>query len=169
MNAQQSSALAGTALGEAVNIIYIRGDPAPKERNGIIMKKNLPKILGIAAVVVLVAVLGVVYFLFSEKPVAGSKAITIEVVNSAAVSTVYDLKTDAEFLRQAMNEAEGLTFSGTESEYGLMVSEVNGETADFSVNGAYWSFYVNDEYCNYGIDTQPVEDGDAFKIVYTIG
>lgn len=155
-------------MGEAVSIIYIRGAPTPKERNGI-MKKNLPKILGVAAVVVLVAVLGVVYFLFSEKPVAGSKTITIEVVNSAAVSTIYDLKTDAEFLRQAMNEAEGLTFSGTESEYGLMTSEVNGEVADFAVNGAYWSFYVNGEYCNYGIDTQPVEDGDAFKIVYTIG
>ena len=133
------------------------------------MKSNVKKILGVAAVVLIVAILGVMYFLFSEKPVAGSKAITIEVVNSASVSKVYELKTDAEFLRQAMEEAEGLTFSGTESEYGLLTNEVNGEIASFDVNGAYWSFYVNGEYCNYGIDTQPVEDGDAFKIAYTLG
>ena len=29
-------------------------------------------------------------------------------------------------------------------------------------------FYVNDEYCNYGVSEQPVEDGDKFSIVYTL-
>lgn len=124
-------------------------------------------VLGIGCLVALIAILAVVYSAFGAKPVAGSKEITIEVVNKAAESTVYDVATDAEFLRQAMEEAEGLTFEGTESEYGMMVSSVNGETADYGVDGSYWSFYVNDEYCNYGIDSQPVVDGDAFKIVYT--
>jgi len=66
-----------------------------------------------------------------------------------------------------MEEADGLTFDGDEGEYGMMVMTVNGETADYNVDQSYWSFYVNGEYCNYGIDTQPVADGDAFKIVYT--
>ena len=66
-----------------------------------------------------------------------------------------------------MEEADGLTFEGTESEYGMMINTVNGETADYSIDGSYWSFYVNEDYCNYGIDSQPVVDGDAFKIVYT--
>ena len=124
-------------------------------------------VLGLGCLAALIAVLAVVYGLFAAKPVAGSKDITIEVVNKAAESVVYELETDAEFLRQAMEEAEGLTFDGTESEYGMMISTVNGEIADYSVDGSYWSFYVNEEYCNYGIDTQPVVDGDAFKIVYT--
>ena len=123
--------------------------------------------LGIGCLVALIAILAVVYSAFGAKPVAGSKDITIEVVNKAAESTVYEVSTDAEFLRQAMEEADGLTFEGTESEYGMMVSTVNGETADYSVDCSYWGFFVNDEYCNYGIDTQPVVDGDAFKIVYT--
>ncbi len=123
--------------------------------------------LALAALVAVVAVLISVYATFGAKPVAGSKDITIEVVNKAAESTMYELSTDAEFLRQAMDEAEGLTYDGTESEYGLMISTINGEVADFSIDGGYWSFYVNDEYCNYGIDTQPVMEGDAFKIVYT--
>lgn len=133
------------------------------------MKANAKKIIGVVIVIVLIIALGALYFVFREKPVEGSKSITIEVINSKSESVVYELKTDAEFLRQAMEEVDGLTFNGTESEYGLMVSEVNGEIADFSANGAYWSFYVNGEYCNYGIDTQPVLDGDAFSIAYTVG
>ena len=124
--------------------------------------------LAFAALVVVVAALIGVYSMFGAKAVAGSKNITIEVINKAAESTVYELATDAEFLRQAMEEAEGLTFEGEEGPYGLAVSTVNGEIADFSVDGSYWSFYVNEEYCNYGIDSQPVMDGDAFKIVYTM-
>ncbi len=123
--------------------------------------------LALAALVAVVAVLIGVYVAFGAKPVAGSKNITIEVVNKAGESTIYELSTDAEYLRQAMDEADGLTYEGTEGEYGLMISTINGEVADFSVDGGYWSFYVNDAYCNYGIDTQPVVDGDAFAIVYT--
>lgn len=123
--------------------------------------------VGIGCLVAVFVILAVVYSVFGAKPVAGSKSVTIEVVNKAAQSTVYEVDTDAEYLRQAMEEADGLTFSGTESEYGMMVDTVNGETADYSVDGSYWSFYVNEEYCNYGIDSQPVLDGDAFSIVYT--
>lgn len=123
--------------------------------------------LGIGCLVALIALLAVIYSTFSAKPVAGSKDITIEVVNKSAESVIYELSTDAEYLQQAMDEAEGLTYEGTEGEYGMMVSTVNGEVADYSVDGAYWSFFVNDDYCNYGIGTQPVADGDAFKIVYT--
>ena len=130
-------------------------------------KSSKKVILGVAALVVIIAALAILYNVFREKPVEGSKSITIEVVNKAEESTKYQLKTDAEYLRQAMEEAEGLTFSGTESEYGMMVDTVNGETADYSVDSSYWGFYVNGEYCNYGIDTQPVVDGDAFSIVYT--
>lgn len=130
------------------------------------MKKSLKIVLGVTGVVVLVAALVAVWMIFGAKPQAGAKEITIEVINSADESTVYELNTDAEYLRQAMDEAEGLTYDGTESEYGLMVSTVNGEVADYNVDGSYWSFYVNGEYCNYGIDTQPVVDGDAFVIEY---
>lgn len=131
-------------------------------------KTNKKVLLGLVALVAVIAVLAAVFFTFREKPVEGSKAITIEIVDNAQANTVYELNTDAEYLRQAMEEAEGLTFSGTESEYGMMVDTINGITADYNVDGAYWSFYVNDAYCNYGIDSQPVEDGDAFLIRYEV-
>lgn len=131
-------------------------------------KKAKKKVMiGVAALAAVAALMAVVFFVFREKPVEGSKQVTIEVVNQAQESTSYTVKTDAEYLRQAMEEADGLTFSGTESEYGMMVDTVNGERADYTLDGAYWSFYVNDAYCNYGIDEQPIEDGDTFSIVYT--
>ena len=115
----------------------------------------------------MIAVLAVMYVMFRPIPAEGSKSITIEVVGKDGRSEEYKLRTDAEYLRQAMEDADGLTFSGTESEYGMMVETVNGTTADYNVDKSYWSFYVNGEYCNYGIDTQPVMDGDQFSIVYT--
>nr|MBQ4317914.1 DUF4430 domain-containing protein [Clostridia bacterium] len=132
------------------------------------MKSNTKKvILGAGILVVLFAIVLTMFIVLREKPTDGEKSITIEVVNSAQQSTIYELDTDAQYLRQAMEEADGLTFDGDEGEYGMMVMTVNGETADYNVDQSYWSFYVNGEYCNYGIDTQPVADGDAFKIVYT--
>ncbi len=130
-------------------------------------KTNRKLIIGITALVLLIVVFAAVFLLFRPKTVQGAKSITIEVVDNNAASTIYDLHTDAEYLRQAMEQAEGLEFSGTESEYGMMVETVNGVTADWNVDQSYWGFYVNGDYCNYGIDTQPVVDGDVFKIVYS--
>ncbi|MBE5798636.1 MAG: DUF4430 domain-containing protein [Clostridiales bacterium] len=123
--------------------------------------------LGSAVLVLLVAALSFVYLTFGEKPISGSKAITITVVNSAAQETAYSLKTDAAYLLDAMKETDGLTFSGAEGPYGLMIDTVNGERAVYSENGAYWGFSVNGQYCNYGASEQPVQDGDAFVIAYT--
>lgn len=131
------------------------------------MSSKKKGLLVAVVLVVLIAAAAVCYAVFAPKPVEGAKEVTIEVVDDAGKSTIYDVKTDAEYLRQVMEEAEGLTFSGTEAEYGLMIDTVNGVTASFEENGAYWSFYVDGEYCNYGIDTQPVEDGQTFEIVYT--
>lgn len=128
------------------------------------MKK---KILGVALLVLLVLAMVLVYVKFSDKPVEGSKSVTIEVVNSEKESVKYELKTDALYLAEAMKEAEGLEYETEEGPYGLTVLSVNGERAVYDENGAYWGFYVNDEYCSYGISEQPVEDGDYFKIEYT--
>ncbi len=130
---------------------------------------NKKKIVGIGAAVALVAlvvVLGVLYVTFAEKPVEGSKSITIEVVNSKGESKTYELTTDAEYLQQAMDEA-GVQYTGQEGPYGFEIASINGESGVYEKDNAYWGFYVNGEYCNYGISQQPVEDGDAFKIAYT--
>lgn len=126
------------------------------------------KILAVALVAVLVAALAFVYVAYSEKAVEGEKNITIEVVTADSTSSLYEVNTDAEYLIEAMEDADGLTFEGEEGIYGLSVSTVNGVRADYTLDGAYWGFFVNGDYCNYGVSQQPVEDGDAFSIVYTL-
>ena len=125
--------------------------------------------LGVAILAVLVGLFCIMWAVFGPKTVEGSKSVSLSVVYDGGESTTYETKTDALVLQELMDELadEGLTYGGTESEYGLMVDTVNDIRADYTLDGAYWSFYVNDEYCNYGISEQPVNDGDAFSIVYT--
>lgn len=132
-------------------------------------KKNGKKIaLGVGIVVVLVAVLCAVYFRFAPKVSKGNKTVTIEVTDDAGETASYEVTTGAEYLRGAMDEAEGLTYDGTESDYGFMVESINGVSADYVKEGAYWAIYVDGAYGNYGIDAQPLEDGHTYQLVYTI-
>lgn len=130
------------------------------------MEKKKKLLLGLVPVAIIV-LLAVVFVAFKPGTTSGSKKVEINVVNDKGDIKTYNIKTDAEYLRQAMEETDGLEFSGEEGEYGMMVIVVNGVTADYNVDQSYWAFYVNDEYCNYGIDEQPVTDGDIFKIEYT--
>ena len=48
-----------------------------------------------------------------------------------------------------------------------MIETVNDCTADWDKDHAWWSVYVNGELANYGVDQQPVNDGDVFCLQYT--
>ena len=128
----------------------------------IFMNKKTTIIL-ISVFLVLAIALTAAWFLWGEKAMGGYKEITIEVVNQAGESVVYEIKTQGEYLKEAMDEIEGLTY---ELESGMVLA-VNGESAIYTVDNAYWGFFVNGDYCNYGIETQPIADGDAFQIIYT--
>ena len=129
------------------------------------MKK---KIFAVAAAVVIILGMFGVYQTFREKPVEGSKEITIEVVDKSGEISEYETQTDAEYLFGAMQETKDLEFEYYESDYGPVITSVNGENADFETDGAYWSILVNGEYGNYGVGEQPIEDGDVFQLAYTI-
>lgn len=116
----------------------------------------------IAFLLVIAAVVGA-YAVFGPKTTEGSKDVTIEVIDDKGESKKYEIKTDALYLNEAMEEA-GITYDAE----GTYVNAVNGVTADYNVDQSYWAFYVNDQYCNFGITEQPVNDGDSFKIEYTI-
>lgn len=132
-------------------------------------KGSLKLVLGIGAFVVLIGLFVVLWTVFGPKTTEGNKTVSLVVVAEDGKETTYDAKTYALVLKDLMEELkdEGFSYGGTESEYGLMIDTINGVRADYTLDGAYWSFYVNDEYCNYGISEQPVNDGDDFSIVYT--
>ncbi|MBR2503489.1 MAG: DUF4430 domain-containing protein [Oscillospiraceae bacterium] len=131
--------------------------------------KNKKIFLSLIAVVAVVSVLIFAYKTYAPTAAQGSKNITIEVINSAQESTVYNVSTEAEYLEEAFADAEGLVVESVEGQYGIMMKAVNGEEAVWEVNNAYWSITVNGEYGMYGASEQVVNDGDVFQLVYTIG
>lgn len=131
------------------------------------MKKNTKLIIAVVVLVVVIAVLLGVYAATRPQTSQGAKAFTVEVVHSDGSSKTFDYRTDEEYLG-AVLLAEGL-IAGEEGPYGLTIYEVDGERAVWEENGAYWAIFVNGEYGMTGVDTTPVNDGDAFKLEYTLG
>lgn len=128
-------------------------------------------IIGAVILIVLLAVFAGIYAAFGPKATQGSKEYVLEVVDDKGEMTKYTGHTDAEYLRGALEElekTEDLTIEGEESDYGLFINTVNGVTADYSSDKAYWALYVNAEYGNYGVDSQPVTDGDTYSLVYKV-
>lgn len=120
-------------------------------------------------VVVFAAAAVLLYLRFAPKAAGGSKDITVTVVDREGKEQCYQVQTDARYLRQALEEIDGLKLEGTEGDYGIYVDAVNGIRADYEKDGAYWAFYVNGAYCNYAIEEQPVYDKDSFTVKYETG
>lgn len=100
---------------------------------------------------------------------SGSKDVTLTVVDSEGEETEYEEKTDAEYLSDFMDELseeDDFSYEAEKSDAGLYVTSINGEEADYDKDQAYWAIYVNDEYGQYGISEQPVNDGDSFTLKY---
>ena len=131
------------------------------------MKKNGRLILAAVVVVLLIAVFAVIWFATRPATTEGSKTITVEVVHKDESTKTFTYHTDAEYLGEVLL-AEGLV-EGDESEYGLMITTVDGEQAVYETDGAYWAFYVGDEYASLSVDQTPIADGDSFSLVYTVG
>lgn len=129
--------------------------------------KNKKLIIGILALVAVVAVLVGVYAATRPETAVGDKTITVTVVHKDGTSKDFTYNTDAEYLGAVLTAEELVT--GYEGEYGLVIESVDGETADWNVDQSYWALYVGEEYATTGAGTTPVYDGSVFKLVYTIG
>ena len=128
--------------------------------------KNKKTLVAVLALVVLVAVAVVCWAAFGPKSVEGSKTITVDVTHSDGTLNTFEIHTDEEFLRGAL-EQEGLV-EGTESEYGLYVLSVDGETVD-EANQEWWGYTKSGEQVNYGVDTCPIADGDHYEFSFNVG
>ena len=130
-------------------------------------KKSNKKIwLAAAALVVAVAVLLGVYFVTRPAPQQGGKTIAVQVVLLEGEPSDYTIQTDEEYLRGALESID--LIEGSESEYGLFVTTVNGVTVDDSKQ-QWWCFTQDGEMLMTGVDTTPIADGDHFEITLTEG
>ena len=129
--------------------------------------KNKKMVIAAVALVLVIALMGGIFLMTRPETSAGSKSFTVTVVHKDGSEKVFEYKTDEEYLGPVLL-AEGLAV-GEQSTYGLMISAVDGETADWNVDQSYWALFIGEEYATTGADTTPVNDGDVFKLVYTFG
>ena len=94
----------------------------------------------------------------------GAVSFTFTVVNGEGKEITVTINTDKETVGEALTDL-GL-ISGEDSEYGLMVDTVNGETWNYAESGKYWALYIDGEYANTGVDSTPVTAGSnyTFKV-----
>jgi len=129
--------------------------------------KNKKAWIGVIALVLAVCLMGWLWLSGQAQTVAGIKQITVTVVHKDSTEKVFEYSTSAEYLGQLLLE-EGLA-EGETGEFGLMISAVDGETADWSVDQCYWALYIGDDYATVGADGIVLTDGGQYSLVYTIG
>lgn len=124
------------------------------------IKKILSLILFTAMIMTLVTGCGK-----KNTPVSDdAKAFTFVVTDKEGAETTFNITTEKQTVGEALLD-EGL-IEGSDSQYGLYVTKVNGIEAIYENDGTYWAFYVNGEYATSGVDTTDVIDGAeyAFKV-----
>jgi len=97
----------------------------------------------------------------------GDTTFRFEVVDPDEELSVWNVSTNEETVGAAL-VAVGL-IAGDDSEWGLMVTEVNGITADFNANNAFWAFWVDGEFAMAGVDATYIESGVTYAFIYTVG
>jgi hypothetical protein len=95
----------------------------------------------------------------------GKTAFNFEVTDLDGKTTKFLVKTDKTIVGEALLEVGLIT--GEEGPYGLMVSAVNGDTADYNKDKAYWAFYTNGEYALKGVDQTEIDPTATYAFVKT--
>ena len=94
------------------------------------------------------------------------KNITVTVIHGDESRNVLEITTKAENLREAL-EPEGI-IAGDDSEFGLFVKTVDGETADDSQQ-QWWAVTKDGEMAETGVDGIVINDGDSYEFTLTTG
>ncbi len=128
-------------------------------------RKTLISVL--IALTVLAGLLVGMYFALRPQTTEGTKSFTLTVVHGDGTSKDFLFSTDKSYVGEAVQEVGLVT--GMMGDYGLYIQVVDGETAIYEENGAYWAFYEGDTYAAAGIDQTPIRDGAVYKLVYTKG
>lgn len=127
--------------------------------------KNKKIIIAVIALVAVVAIMLGVYVSTRPETVEGGKNVTIVIVHADGTQKNLEYATDAEYLVDVLLEHELVTGYSSE-EYGYTIESVDGVTADWATDGAYWALYVGEEYATTSAAGIVLEDGGVYKLVY---
>jgi len=95
----------------------------------------------------------------------GSTTIRVEVTDADGGTIGFYVNTDAETVGDALLEVE--LIDGDVSEFGMMVTHVNGIHAEFNQDNAWWAFYVDGEMSMAGVDSVEVVPEAVYAFIHT--
>ena len=105
--------------------------------------------------------------IFGIEPEVTGQSFTVTVVHSDGTEKEFSYTTEERYLGTFLQQ-EGL-IDGPIETYGMYIQLVDGETAVYEENSAYWAFYENGQYANQGIDQTLITEGTAYSLVYSFG
>ncbi len=127
--------------------------------------KNKKMLLAVVALIAVIALMAGAYVLTRPDTMEGSKTVTIVIVHQDGSQKELSYETDAEYLAELLLEKE-LATGYTSEEYGFTIESVDGVTADWAVDGAYWALYEGEEYAVTSAAGIVLVDGGVYKLVY---
>lgn len=94
--------------------------------------------------------------------VAKSVSFTLVVVDGEGKETKEVIDTTEKTVGAALQKA-GI-IEGEEGPYGLYIKKVNGIAADYDKDKTYWSFYIDGEYAQSGVDLTDIEADKTYTL-----
>lgn len=131
------------------------------------MKKTSKIIIALVVLAALVVGALALYNAYMPEGVTGDKHIAVEIIHGDGTTKDIAIFTGSENLRGALEQEDGL-IAGDESDYGLFVTTVDGETADAAAQ-EWWCFTKGGEMLNTGVDDTMIQDGEHYEITLTVG
>lgn len=127
--------------------------------------KNKKMFIAVLALVLVIAAMAAAYLSTRPQAVEGGKHVTVVIIHKDGTEKKLEFDTDAESLSQLLLEKELVT--GYESqEYGFTIESVDGVTADWEKDGAYWALYEGEEYAVTSAAGILLTDGGVYKLIY---
>ena len=138
-------------------------------KNKVMLKNFLKKSTAILAAAILVFT----FFALSgckEKPAydIGSsdgvlqKSVTFKMVFEDKTEKTVELKTEKTTLAEALVEAQLIEY-----EKSGLYTTIDGVTADYSKDGAWWCITKGGQMLNYGLNDIKIKDGETYEATYT--
>ena len=87
---------------------------------------------------------------------------TLVIVDDQGNETTQVIETAKTTVGDALMEKNLL--EGEETQYGIMITSVNGIVADYNTTGTYWAFYIDGEYAMTGVDQTDIVDGATYML-----
>jgi len=92
----------------------------------------------------------------------GAQTFTLIVTNLDGSSKTFQVSTDEGTIGDALLGVD--LIQGETSSFGLMVTTVDGVTANFDEDQTFWGFYIDGEFATQGVDATTINTSSVYEL-----